>query len=69
MGITDGSVSCTLCGEWLTGCSLCSNIPLDRRTTSRDISKLYRDEVAGEHETYLQSKSIRDGAERRKGIL
>ncbi len=32
MSITDGSYVCALCGETLTGCSLCGVAPLKKGT-------------------------------------
>lgn len=46
--ITDGTVVCTLCGEWMSGCSLCGVAP------TRDISEELRAKRA---------KSLRDERE------
>ena len=66
MSITDGTFVCSLCGEWLTGCSLCGEAPLvDMRLT---IAAEERAEREGEIELHQQSRSIRMSAERRNDL-
>lgn len=56
MGITDGTFVCSLCGEWLTGCSLCGEAPLiDMRS---EIERKAREDRENEAELARQSMSI-----------
>lgn len=63
MGITDGTYICKLCGEWMTGCSLCGQAPLiDNRENLRRQEQAERD---GERELWRQSQAIRNSANSR----
>jgi len=63
MSITDGTFSCALCGEWLSGCGLCVAAPLvDNRVA---LAKAAIDAADGERELANQERAIRAGAERR----
>ena len=62
--ITDGSYQCELCGEWLTGCSLCGTAPLVK---SREPTTHERYEQ--ERELANQERSIRAAADRRAGWI
>lgn len=68
MSITDGTFVCSLCGEWLSGCSLCGEAPMtDMRPT---IAAEERREREGEIELYQQERAIRRAAEQsREGVM
>lgn len=38
MGITDGTLRCSLCGEWQTGCMLCGEAPM-REATPQEMAR------------------------------
>lgn len=63
MGITDGTMKCALCGEWKTGCNLCLVAPLIKNSSFTS----YSDELKHERELDEISRSIRKGAEVRRG--
>lgn len=63
MSITDGTFVCSLCGEWLTGCSLCGEAPLtDMRP---EIERKAREEREVEAELNRQSRAIQLAADAR----
>lgn len=65
MSITDGTFICGLCGESMTGCFLCGTAPLlDMR---EKLKKEYSELRNAEWELDMQSKSIRDAADKRRG--
>ena len=59
--VTDGTVYCGLCGEDRVGCHLCGEAPLVGR-----VERSWREEREDEKELWLQSKSIRLAAEKRR---
>lgn len=60
---TDGTFVCGLCGEWMTGCSLCGEAPLvDMRP---EIARRSREEREAEAELDRQERAIRRAADAR----
>jgi hypothetical protein len=59
--ITDGTFICSLCGEWLAGCSLCGEAPL------KDMRPYYKQLKEDENELIMQERSIRRAADKRQG--
>lgn len=64
MSVTDGTFVCALCGEWLTGCSLCGTAPLtDRRAQIEADARAARD---AETEMWRQEQAIKRSAWERR---
>ena len=61
MSITDGTVICANCGEWMTSCALCRG---EERTidVSAKLARLAREEREAEIELAAQSRCIKDAA-------
>ncbi len=61
MGITDGTVSCARCGEWMTTCSLCKGEEILTDHSTR-LFRESQDERLAERELYQQSRAIKRAA-------
>lgn len=69
MCLTDGSFTCSLCGEPRTGCSLCGESPI--RSSRSAIKDRLRARDGGEADHTLQDRALRaeaDAMHRARGL-
>ena len=61
MSLTDGSVICAHCGEWMTSCALCKGVEktIDR---TAELARQAREERKAERELAAQSAAIKRAA-------